>query len=146
MAKPRGHDWLPDEMTALRAFGVDVLVCALTANELHDTGLADEPAVARGTGLDFVAIPIPDRRVPDLHTILPTLQRLAAMLRDGKHIVTHCRFGIGRYSLLAASLLILNGTDPDTAWHQLQQARELPIPDTAEQRAWTNSLTKHRPA
>ncbi|WP_378733969.1 hypothetical protein [Nocardia brasiliensis] len=82
MAKPRGHDWLPDEMTALRAFGVDVLVCALTANELHDTGLADEPAVARGTGLDFVAIPIPDRRVPDLHTILPTPVSGSAQAQD----------------------------------------------------------------
>ncbi|MFI9511285.1 hypothetical protein [Nocardia sp. NPDC052566] len=145
MAKPRGGDWLPDEMAALRAAGVDVLVCALTTPELHDTGLIGEPAAARVAGLDFVAIPIPDRGVPDLHAILPTLKRLAGMLCDGKHIVTHCRFGIGRSSLLAASLLILTGTDPDIAWHQLQRARDLPIPDTAEQRAWTNVLTSHLP-
>ena len=38
MAKPRGGDWLPDEMTALKAIGVDVLVCTLTSAELHETG------------------------------------------------------------------------------------------------------------
>ncbi|WP_328411976.1 protein-tyrosine phosphatase family protein [Nocardia sp. NBC_00403] len=143
MAKPRGGDWLHDEMTALRDAGVDILVCALTTAELHETGLADEPAAARAAGLDFVAIPIPDRQVPDLHTVLPTLQDLAAKLRDGKHVVTHCRFGIGRSSLIAASLLILNGAKPDTAWHSLQQARGLPIPDTADQRDWTTRLAEY---
>ncbi|WP_406209068.1 hypothetical protein OH807_38055 [Kitasatospora sp. NBC_01560] len=32
MAKPRGDDWIDDEMTALRAGGVDILVCTLTGH------------------------------------------------------------------------------------------------------------------
>ncbi|GAA2588469.1 hypothetical protein GCM10010399_18090 [Dactylosporangium fulvum] len=36
MAKPRGGDWLTDEMTALRTAGVNILVCALTTPELHE--------------------------------------------------------------------------------------------------------------
>ena len=140
MAKPRGNDWLDDEMTALRGYGVDTLVCALTRPEMDELGLADEPLAAAAAGLRFVAIPIPDRTVPDRATILPTLRELAEQLEGGARIVTHCRAGIGRSSLLAASLLILNGIAPHTAWARLERARGLAVPDTAEQRDWTLEL------
>ncbi|WP_371502383.1 tyrosine protein phosphatase [Kitasatospora sp. NBC_00374] len=137
MAKPRGADWLEDEMTALRAHGVDILVCALTRPELDELGLTAEPLTAVAAGLRYVAIPIPDRSVPDPATVLPALHDLAGRLRAGAHIVTHCRYGIGRASLLAAALLVINGVEPDTAWSRLEQARGLAVPDTAEQREWT---------
>ncbi|MEV8329088.1 protein-tyrosine phosphatase family protein [Kitasatospora sp. NPDC056731] len=143
MARPRGNDWLEDEMAALTDCGVDVLVCALTEPELDDLGLADEPRTAAAVGLQFVAIPIPDRTVPDLTMILPTLRRLAEQVHEGAHVVTHCRAGIGRSSLLAAALLILNGVDPDTAWNHIEQARGLAVPDTAEQRRWPMELLKY---
>jgi protein-tyrosine phosphatase len=93
--------------------------------------------------LRFVAVPVPDRTVPDLATVLPTLRNLAESLREGAHVVTHCRFGIGRASLLAAALLVLNGVDHDTAWNRLEQARGLAVPDTPEQRDRTVKLREH---
>jgi protein-tyrosine phosphatase len=143
MAKPRGMEWLEEEMTGLAACGVDVLVCALTRPELHELGLAGEAQAARDAGLRFVPVPIPDRAVPDLGTVLPTLRELAAQLRGGAHVVTHCRYGVGRASLLAAALLILNGVGQDTAWRRLEQARGFSVPDTAEQREWTIQLLEH---
>ncbi|GAA2001826.1 tyrosine protein phosphatase [Nocardiopsis rhodophaea] len=140
MARPRGMDWLDDEMNALSIAGVDALVCALTQPELDELGLAMEARAAVAAGLQFDSIPIPDRTVPDLATVLPTLRGLAERLRQGAHIAIHCRFGIGRASLLGAALLILNGVDPDTAWSRLEHARGLPVPDTPEQRQWTVSL------
>ncbi|MER5636818.1 tyrosine protein phosphatase [Kitasatospora sp. NPDC002227] len=140
MARPRGNDWLEDEMAALKYCGVDILVCALTGPELQELGLTDEPRAAEAAGLEFVAIPIPDRTVPEHRAVLPALHGLAGRLREGAHIVTHCRAGIGRSSLLAAGLLILNGTDPDTAWQRIERARGLAVPDTAEQREWTTGL------
>ncbi|MEU6827541.1 hypothetical protein ABZ894_02710 [Nocardia beijingensis] len=142
MAKPRGGEWLEDEMTALKASGVDHLVCALTAAELYECDLGAEERTAREAGLQFVSIPIVDRGVPDQASVLPTLRHLAAELNDGAHVLTHCRFGIGRASLLAAALLVLNGTDPDTAWNRLEQARGLTVPDTPDQREWTNELPR----
>jgi protein-tyrosine phosphatase len=142
MARPRGGDWLEDEMTALRRSGVDILVCALTRPELHDLGLAEEPQAAAAAGLRFVAVPITDRTVPELATVLPTLDTLAEQLREGAHIVTHCRAGIGRSSLLAAALLILSGIGPDISWDLIERARGLAVPDTAEQREWTMQLRK----
>lgn len=142
MAKPRGGDWLADEMSALHAIGVDILVCALTTAELYEVNLTKEAFVAREAGLEFVSIPIPDRGVPDPATVLPDIQRLAGRLRDGAHIVTQCRFGIGRASLLAAGILVLNGLAPDHAWRRLEQARGLVVPDTPAQRGWPAELLK----
>ncbi|MEW1798182.1 protein-tyrosine phosphatase family protein [Streptomyces niveus] len=140
MAKPRGGDWLDDEMRGLREAGTDVLVCALTGPERDELGLSDEERAATAAGLRFVSVPIPDRTVPDLAAVLSTLRELSDGLADGAHVVTHCRAGIGRASLLAAALLILGGTDPDLAWHVLEEARGLAVPDTPEQRAWTLRL------
>jgi protein-tyrosine phosphatase len=145
MAKPRGGDWLEDEMAALKASGVDVLVCALTCIELQESGLEAEARAAQDAGLRFVPVPIPDRAVPDPAAVLPVLRDLAALLRDGQNIVTHCRFGIGRASLLAAAIMVLNGADPDTAWHRIEQARGLAVPDTAEQRDWPCRLHRSTP-
>ena len=142
MAKPRGGDWLTDEMAALHTAGVTILVCALTTAELDDVDLTDEPRAAHDAGLQFVSIPIPDRGVPDPAAVLPDLQRLAGRVRDGTHVVTHCRFGIGRSSLLAVGILVLNGLPPDQAWQRLQRARGLTVPDTPAQRAWPNELLK----
>jgi protein-tyrosine phosphatase len=142
MAKPRGGDWLCDEMTALSDAGVDVLVCALTPAELDEVGLGDEPRAARAAGLEFVAVPIPDRGVPDLAAVLPELQRLAGRVRGGAHVVTHCRFGIGRSSLLAASIVVLNGLPPQEAWRRLEHARGVAVPDTEAQRAWPGRLVE----
>ncbi|MFI6083250.1 tyrosine protein phosphatase [Streptomyces sp. NPDC051217] len=141
MAKPRGADWLEDEMRGLRDAGADVLVCALTRAERDELGLTDEERAAGAAGLRYVGVPIPDRTVPDLAVVLPVLRELTARLADGAHVVTHCRAGIGRASLLAAALLILGGTDPDTAWEALEKARGLAVPDTPAQRAWTLCLT-----
>lgn len=69
MARPRGDDWLDDELRALRCAGVDVLVCALPDPELQEVGLAGEGTAAGRAGLEFVAIPIRDRSVPDLDTV-----------------------------------------------------------------------------
>ncbi|GAA2147453.1 tyrosine protein phosphatase [Kitasatospora kazusensis] len=140
MARPRGGDWLEDEMTALRRHGVDVLVCALTGPELDELGLTEEPRAAVAAGLRFVPLPIPDRTVPDPAAVLPALRELAGQLRAGAHVVTHCRAGIGRSSLLAAALLILEGADPEDAWQRIERARGLAVPDTAEQRAWAFAL------
>jgi protein-tyrosine phosphatase len=102
--------------------------------------LTNEPQAAHAAGLEFVSIPIPDRGVPDPAAVLPDLQRLASRVRNGAHVVTHCRFGIGRASLLAVGILVLNGLPSEQAWEQLERARGLIVPDTPAQRAWPNEL------
>ncbi|GLW56965.1 protein-tyrosine phosphatase family protein [Kitasatospora phosalacinea] len=140
MARPRGGDWLADELAALAALGVTELVSALTAAECAELGLTAEAECARAAGLRFTAVPVPDRTVPALAEVLPVVDELAQRLAAGGHLVVHCRAGIGRSSLLAASVLIRSGADPDDTWARIARARGLAVPDTAEQRAWTDRV------
>jgi protein-tyrosine phosphatase len=136
MAKPRLKD-----LPTLRAAGVDILVCALTDEDFADAGLTDEPRAAIAAGLEFVHLPIPDWTVPDREQILPTLRDLAARLDAGAGIVAHCWAGIGRSSLLAASIMVLRGLEPDDAWARISKARGHQVPDTEQQREWVRTLS-----
>ncbi|MFD7639372.1 tyrosine protein phosphatase [Kitasatospora sp. NPDC059795] len=140
MARPRGGDWLAGELGALAAAGVTDLVSALTPPECAELGLTAEPELAVAAGLRFRSLPIPDFTTPVHAQVRPALDELTARLRAGAHLVLHCRAGIGRSSLLAASVLILDGLDADTAWERIARARGVAVPDTAEQRAWTSHL------
>src|ERR1700677_4851315 len=57
MARPRGGEWLADEMASLREPGTDVLVCMLTTSELRELELTEEAAVAEAAGLRFMRFP-----------------------------------------------------------------------------------------
>lgn len=142
MARPRGGDWLPDEMAAARAAGVDVLVCTLTPSEMAELDLLDEPTAAAQARLMFVPLPIPDRGVPRVEAALPVLRQLLGELRLGRTLAVHCRMGIGRSSLIAASLLVMDGMAVEAAWAEAALARGLNVPDTAEQRAWVHQLAQ----
>jgi len=136
MARPRVGDWLDDEMAALRRANVDVLVSMLTDSEVAELDLSGERALATGEGLRFVALATPDRSVPDLAPFRDLLDELEADLTAGRHVAGHCRMGIGRTSLVAAGLLIREGTSAEDAWSAISRARGMEVPDTPEQRAW----------
>ncbi|MGH2719382.1 MAG: tyrosine protein phosphatase [Actinomycetota bacterium] len=142
MARPRGGDWLQDELAALRAAGVDMVACTLTAAEMMELDLTGEPATAVQAGLGFVALPIADRGVPSAESALPILRRLLAELRLGRTLAVHCRMGIGRSSMIAASLLVMDGVEVEAAWAEAALARGLNVPDTAEQRAWIRQFVR----
>jgi len=136
VARPRGDDWLDDEMAGLRRSGVDTVVCLLTPAERDELGLSGEDAAARRAGLDFHAFPIADLGVPDHAAIRPTIGLLVEQLRQGRHVATHCRASIGRSSLLAAALLTRLGVPVDQVWDVIAEARGVPVPETDEQRSW----------
>ncbi|MFV2019330.1 tyrosine protein phosphatase [Micromonospora sp. LOL_023] len=136
VARPRGGDWLDDELAALRTAGVDVLVCLLTAAERDELGLADEPAAAIRAGLEFHGHAIADLGVPDHLAVEPLLDLLLTALRRGRHVSVHCRASIGRSSLIVAALLTRLGVDIEQAWDDIARARGVPVPETAEQHRW----------
>jgi len=142
MAKPRGGDWLEDEMQALDAEGVTVLVSLLTPGEMAELDLEGEAVAAAAAGIEFVQLPTPDRGLPDRAELTRLLPTLVASLDAGEHVATHCRYAIGRSSLLAAAILVATGTKPDEAWRLLAEARGRPVPDTDEQRNYVASLAE----
>jgi protein-tyrosine phosphatase len=57
-------------------------------------------------------------------------------LAGGRHVVVHCRMGIGRSSTVVAGVLMAQGVQARDAWKAVSDARGLEVPDTPEQRRW----------
>jgi protein-tyrosine phosphatase len=145
MARPRGGDWLAGELVALRQLGVDTLVSLLTVEELSELELDAEPDLARAAGLRFQSFPIPDYNVPRLDAdTVDVIDQLAADVHVGQAIAVHCRMGIGRSSLIAASVLTTLGFAPTEAFALITTARGRPVPDTDEQRQWVDRFVAAR--
>jgi protein-tyrosine phosphatase len=109
----------------------------LRPDEVAEFELQEEETQSRAQGLEFYSFPIPDYGVPGSQADLVELVgRLEAALESGRNVAIHCRQGIGRSSLVAASLLIAAGETANEAFRRIEQARGRPVPDTAEQRDW----------
>lgn len=135
--RPRGGDWLRDDLADIKAGGIDILVTFLPGFEAKELGLAAEAQLATDVGLEFISYLIFDRTVPeDLPAFRALIQRLADEVRAGKRVGAHCRGCIGRSTVLIASLMIALGSDAETALSQIEQARGFQVPDTPEQFAW----------
>jgi len=137
-SRPRGGDWLEDEMMAAwRRAGIDTVLSLLTPEEEEELDLKREAQEAKVRGMKFASLPIPDRQVPNSESeVSAALDRLDADLSAGKNAVVHCRQGIGRTGLVAACLLVAKGLTPEAAVKTLSAARGAPVPETAEQRRW----------
>ena len=137
MPRPRGGDWLEDEVSAWRRAGVDVVVSALTPDEIAELDLNEQAELSRAVGIVYLGFAIPDRGVPDSATDTAELVRqLEKGLASGKRVAIHCRQGVGRSSLLAACVLAAAGVDPGDAFERIRTARGCSVPDTPEQREW----------
>ena len=143
MARPRGGDWLLDEAKALREAGVDVLVSFLTPEEVAELDLTEEAECCSRQEIIYLAFPVQDRSVPPFSASTFTfIDQLSIYLSEGKHVTLHCRQGLGRAALMAASLLVLNGFSPDQAFDLLSKARGCPVPETEEQRTWVVAFSQ----
>lgn len=136
-ARPRGGDWLEDEMVAWRRAGIDTVLSLLTPEEEQELDLKREAHEAKARGMKFASLPISDRQVPNSESeVSAALDRVDADLAAGKNVVVHCRQGIGRTGLVAACLLVAKGLTPEAAVRTLIAARGVPVPETVEQRDW----------
>ena len=80
--RPRGGDWLDNDIAVLAAQGVGVLVSLLGSDEEIELGLENEAAACRRNGVEFIALPVPDLGVPvDSEEFVRAVQGLAKLLR-----------------------------------------------------------------
>jgi protein-tyrosine phosphatase len=141
MPRPRGGDWLEDEVRAWKLAGVDLVVSLLVEIEIADFDLVNEETWCRKNGIEFLSFPIADRSVPaSRKPAVELLSHLAEQLAHGRSIAIHCRQGIGRAGMFAASILILQGNDLETAIQRVSAARGRPVPETPEQELWLRQL------
>ncbi|MDQ2855705.1 MAG: dual specificity protein phosphatase family protein [Acidobacteriota bacterium] len=142
--RPRGGEWLEDEVQAWRDGHLDVIVSLLTASETSELGLDDEAKLSAAIGLQFLQFPISDYSVPtSFERAVAFIEELDQALGIGKSVGIHCRQGIGRSATLASSLLVQRGVDPDEAWNRVGKARGCHVPDTFEQRDWVSKFASY---
>ncbi len=141
LPRPRGYDWLSDDIAAARRAGVDVIVSALTKTESQELGLSEEAKCCNESTIEYLSFPIEDRSLPDSEGNLNTfIDSLDERVKQGKSVAIHCRAGIGRSSLLCACLLVRQGFSAESAFQKIQVARGCVVPDTEEQRNWVQSF------
>ena len=139
--RPRGGDWLADEVSGWRRAGIHVIVSLLESDEAGLLGLSEESKVAEAHGIRFISFPIPDRGVPASEpAAFSLIASVASALEEGKNIAVHCRQGIGRSGLIAAGVLATSGVSADDAIKAVSSARGLAVPETSEQRLWIQRL------
>lgn len=141
--RPRGGDWLKDEIETWCEAGIDVVVSLLSASEEDELGLREEARSAQDRDLTFISFPIDDYGVPNSqHALRQLVDELERKLRDGCSIGIHCRQGIGRSSLVAACLLVAMGESVDVSFERISVSRGRPVPDTVEQKKWVSDFAK----
>jgi protein-tyrosine phosphatase len=141
--RPRGGEWLVDEVGEWSRAGIDVVVSLLTPDEVAELDLMREQDICRVAGVEFLSFPVLDRNVPtptkSASDLIATLSRHVA---EGKTVLVHCRQGIGRSALIAASVLIAFGEDAENALKRISTARGCSVPETPEQKAWIMEFAK----
>src|SRR5688572_1255669 len=84
LPRPRGDDWLEDEVRGWRQAGIDVVVSLLTPGEAAEFGLTGEAEAARAVGIEFLGLPTPDRGVPDRAKFVALVGRLTEDIGAGR--------------------------------------------------------------
>jgi protein-tyrosine phosphatase len=135
--RPRGGDWLKDDIAGWKRADVNAVLSLLTPEEERDLDLRGEAGEVTTQGMDFTSFPIPDRQIPRSEAKWSeVLEKVARDLSRGKNVLVHCRQGIGRSGLVAACLLVKKGMSPGAAVESVSAARGMPVPETEEQRDW----------
>lgn len=145
--RPRGADWLDDEVRAWNRAGIGMVVSLLERDEAAQLGLANEKESVAAHHLTFIGFPIPDRGVPAPgDEALSLIATIRSGLDRGTNVALHCRQSVGRSGLIAAAVLSESGATVDQAIDSVTQARGVEIPETAEQLDWLHKLHAGREA
>jgi protein-tyrosine phosphatase len=144
--RPRGGDWLEDDVQQMKVAGVDVLVSMLPVEEALELGLEAEARLCEKAGITFRSFPIPDRQTPSATAdFVKFVGNLRDEVKAGRSVAVHCRASIGRSSLLLAAMLVCDGLTPQEAFQRLSDARGIEVPDTRDQVRWVEQFAASRP-
>jgi hypothetical protein len=141
MPRPRGGEWLEDEIAGWQRLGINVVVSLLHPYEADELEISKEGSICSARGIEYRSFPIQDRGVPESITPFFALaDELAVLVKGGSAVAVHCRAGIGRSALAAGSVLLRLGIPAAEVFPMLSRSRGLAVPDTTSQVEWFHSV------
>ena len=135
----QGKVWSRDleaDLTALRAWGADAVVCLVETHELAAMGVPGYFDALHRHGLSVLHLPIIDMSTPGPAFQQASAQQrgeLTALLSHPSRVVVHCAAGLGRTGLFCASLLVQQGWPPQKAIAQVRAIRPGAIETAAQE-------------
>lgn len=138
MARPRGEDWLEDEIKMLANQNINILVSLLEFHEIKELGLKEEENICKLFKIKYINYPIIDRGIPPKDKTELLINQLTKYITQGQNIVIHCRMGIGRSSIIAALVLLKFGFKSEKVFNYISDIRGVRVPDTDEQIKWVH--------
>jgi protein-tyrosine phosphatase len=143
MARPRGDDWLEEEIIKLKKQNIGLWVSLLEQQEMNELGLRKQHTLCSKHDLEYTNFPIVDRSVPEKGAKIDLLiDQLNQKIQNANLVVIHCRMGIGRSSIIAACVLLKHGFKTERILQQITSARGLKVPDTEAQIQWLKDREK----
>ena len=133
---------LPLALDQLRLAGAHGVLTLMTSAELLRLDLTQLGQRVEASGMSWFHLPIEDDEAPDAtfeQAWQQALPQLIALLRDGKHLVIHCKGGSGRTGLVAAALLMTMGQPQQEAMAAVQARRPKAF-TLAAHRHWLDAL------
>lgn len=136
-ARPRGNEWLEQEIMTIKKQNIGIVVSLLESEEIYELGLEQEEKICNSYGIAYINFPIKDRDIPrDEYKLKNLIMLLNEKLNSGVSIVIHCRMGIGRSSIIAACILQERGLNAEDIFRLISKTRGLEVPDTDAQIRW----------
>ena len=130
------------DLDAIQKWGAAAVVTLIAQEELILLRVEPLGEEVRRRGMSWFHLPIADVSTPDEafeRNWIEASEALRAHLRDGRDVLVHCRGGLGRAGMIAASLLVELGTEPDVAIRRVRDMRPGAI-ETDEQEDYVRNL------
>src|SRR5579872_3407098 len=87
-ARPRGGEWLEDDLVSWQQEGIKSVLSLLTKEEEQDLDLKREAAVTKARGMHFLSFPIVDRNVPTSQSaVVGVIEKIDENLSAERNVV-----------------------------------------------------------